>query len=207
MLTLTPNPIFQRDPQAAQNELHRRTALTRTTTKRQMVDARQRKNAVRDIQALPGLEESLHIIARGNFPLWSIVPAVLTLTAPATIDHLAIATLGFSKANALDLFSLLDTGKVKTVSIVCSVFFERQNPAEYRMMADGLKERGHRISALRAHAKIIAMKLSDKRGITVESSANLRSCRNLEQLTIINSEPLRKFHAGWIEEVIVNGSK
>lgn len=202
MLSLTQNPIFQKRPEAAQTELCERTALSRKAKKRQLVSALQSANAIRDLQALPGPEESTHIIARGNFPLWQIVPAVLIMAAPALIDALHIATLGFSKSNAADLIALLDAGKITHVHIVASVYFQRQNPAEWRMMEDGLQARRQRIVALRAHAKVIAMRLSDGRGITVESSANLRSCRNIEQLTITNSEPLRAFHAGWIEEVI-----
>ena len=165
-------------------------------------NALQSKNAVKEIASLPELEESLHIIARGNFPLWSIVPAVLKLSGGATIDSMHIATLGFSTSNATDLLSMLDAGQVKAVALVCSVFFERQNPAEYQMMADGLSARGQRIVALRSHAKVIAIALSDGRRFAVESSANLRSCRNLEQITFTQSPDLHRFHAGWMNEVI-----
>ena len=97
MPQLTKNPIFDRRPEAAQEELHDRTAFTAKAKKRQMISALQSANAIRDLQALPGPEESTHIIARGNFPLWQIVPAVLTMAAPAIIDALHIATLGFSQ--------------------------------------------------------------------------------------------------------------
>jgi hypothetical protein len=202
MLTTSHNPIFNRDPQAAQKEMRRRTAITRTTSKREMVSALQSKNAVAEIASLPGMEESLHIICRGNFPLWSIVPASLTLAAPATIEALHIATLGFSASNAADLLAQVDAGRIKTVAIVASVYFERQNPAEYRIMAEGLAERGQRIAALRSHAKIITLALTDGRRFAVESSANLRSCRNLEQITLTQSPVLHDFHAGWIDQVI-----
>lgn len=204
MLPLTPNPIFSRRPDAAQDELHDRTAFSRQAKRRQMLGALQAANAVRDLKALPGPEESLHLVCRGNFPLYQIIPATLSLARPAIIEDLHIATLGFSRANATDLLALLDAGQVRHVHIVASVYFERQCPAEWHVMADGLRARRQKIVAIRSHAKIIAMKLSDGRGITVESSANLRSCRNIEQLTITNSEPLRAFHARWIEEVTRN---
>ncbi len=207
MLTATTNPIFSRSPADEQRELRRRSTLVRTTAKRSLVSALQRKNAVADIETLPDLEESLHIICRGNFPLWQIVPAVLALTAPAVIDSLHIATLGFSKQNASELLELIDGGQVKSAAIVCSVYFERQNPAEFKMMADGLAARGQRIVALRSHAKIIAMALSDGRRFAVESSANLRSCRNLEQVTVAQSPALHDFHSRWIDQVISTGKQ
>ena len=207
MLNLTSNPIFERLPDAAQRELHRTTTLRRISPRRRMVNALQSKNAVKEIASLPDLEESLHIICRGNFPLWSIVPAVLKLSGGATLDALHVATLGFSASNATDLLTMLDAAQVKAVAIVCSVYFERQNPAEYRMMADGLAARSQRIVALRSHAKVIAMALSDGRRFAVESSANLRSCRNLEQITFTQSPDLYAFHAGWIDQVITSAGK
>jgi hypothetical protein len=202
MLTTTPNPIFDRRPEEAQAELRRRSAIRRTSTKRTLVSALQSKNAVKDIETLPALEETIHLIARGNFPLWSIVPAALTLAAPAMIEALSIATLGFSASNASDLLSQIDAGRIRYVSIVASVYFQRQNPAEYKIMAEGLAERGQRIVAIRSHAKVITLALSDGRRFAIESSANLRSCRNIEQISFTQSPALHAFHAGWINEVI-----
>jgi hypothetical protein len=110
--------------------------------------------------------------------------------------------LGFSTANATELIELVDAGKIKAVEVVASVYFERQNPAEWRIMHEGLTARGQKIVALRSHAKVIAIALSDGRRLAIESSANLRSCRNLEQIAITNSPDLFAFHAGWIREVI-----
>jgi hypothetical protein len=202
VIALRSNPILSRRPEDEQREVSRRTRLTRRSDKRVMIDALHRRNCVRDIEKLPEAGESFHIIARGNFPLWSIVPATLTLAAPATITRLSIATLGFSAGNVTDLLSLFDAGRIAVVDIVASVYFERQNPSEYRMMADGLSQHGQRIAALRSHAKIIVMELSDGQALAVESSANLRSCRNLEQITIVHDQELCRFHAGWITSVI-----
>lgn len=207
MLKPTPNPIFRPPPDQEQRELSHRAALLRRTVKRELKSALQSRNAVKEISALPGPEESLHVICRGNFPLWSIVPAILDLAKPAIIERLHLATLGFSKQNAADLFDLLDTSGVKSAAIVASVYFERQTPDVYQMMAEGLKVRHQRIVAIRSHAKVIAIELSDGRGFTVESSANLRSCRNLEQFTVTQSLDLTRFHAGWMDEVVTAAGK
>ncbi|HEX4796179.1 MAG TPA: hypothetical protein VH370_20485 [Humisphaera sp.] len=204
MLTISPNPLLL---DREQRELASKTVLRRQSGKRRMVSALQARNAVRDIAELPALEESLHCVCRGNFPLWSIVPASPKLAAPATITALYLATLGFSSSNAADLFELMDAGQIKTVAIVASVFFQRQNPKEYGMMDAGIRERGQRLVALRSHAKVIAFSLSDGRQFAVESSANLRSCRNLEQFSFTQSPSLYQFHRDWIEQVISAAGK
>lgn len=43
------------------------------------------------------------------------------------------------------------------------------------------------------------MRLTDGRTITIESSANLRSCKNMEQMTLYGDPGLYSFHTGWIE--------
>lgn len=80
----------------------------------------------------------------------------LGMTRPATIKALHVATLSFNDSNTADLLKLFDAGQIAAVTLICSVFFERQNPKQFRMMADGLAERGQTM-ALRSHAKIICM--------------------------------------------------
>ena len=206
MLALSKNNILQRSAEEGQKEISQRTVIFRRDTKKTFISALQSKNAVREIMRLPDFEESMHIIARGNFPLFSIIPAVLKLEHPAIIKNLHIATLGFSKTNATDLFDMMDAKSVGNVSLIASVFFERQSPSEWQIMKDGLVSRGQRLIALRAHAKIIAIEMSDGRRFVVESSANLRSCHNIEQIAIFQSPPLYDFHAGWINEAIKAGS-
>lgn len=205
MLPCTLNPLSQPAAEQEQRELHGRTAFRRSAHRRKTLSALQSRNAVKELAALPGPEEDLHVICRGNFPLWQIVPAIMKLGGQ-TIDALHIATLGFSTQNATELLELLDAGKVKSAAIVCSVYFERQNPAEYRLMADGLAARSKKIVALRSHAKVIAIALADGRRFTIESSANLRSCRNIEQFTLAHSRSLYEFHRGWMDEVIASAA-
>jgi hypothetical protein len=202
MLTVRTNPIFQRNPEDAQRELTERSVLRRASGRRRMVSALHSRNAVKEIDTLPAPEETLHVVCRGNFALFSVIAASLQMASPAIIESLSVATLGFSKSNVADLLEMLDAGRVRSVSIVASVYFERQNPSEYRMMAEGLAVRGHRLVALRSHAKVLAFKFSDSRAFAIESSANLRSCRNLEQFTLTQSPDLYEFHTGWIAQVI-----
>ncbi len=52
----------------------------------------------------------------------------------------------------------------------------------------------------RNHTKLILARVAGK-SYVVESSANLRSCSNLEQFVITQSARLLKFHEGWLGKV------
>jgi hypothetical protein len=201
MLRTGGNPLLSIQPTDAQGQLKDRRTLKRRARRRKLLNALESENAVKDLRELPGRDESIHCIARGNFPLWAIVPAALKLARPAAVDALHIATLSFNDQNTAELLALFDAGKVRAVWIVASAFFERQNPKEYRLMADGLAGRRQSIVALRSHAKVITMAMSDGRRFVVESSANLRSCRNIEQFTLTEAPDLYEFHRRWIEDV------
>lgn len=161
-------------------------------------------NAAREIDRLPEPDETHHLIMSGNFNAWDVVPAMLKL-ADCPAHSLHIATLGFNKRNAAELLDLIDRQQIARVAFVCSCYFRDANKAEFKYLADGLIERGQQIAATRSHAKIIALKLTDGRTATTESSANLRSCRNLEQMTIHGSPDVQDFHAGWIMEQMKHG--
>jgi len=181
------------------------TARTRTRgNRRTMKELLQVANAAHAIDRLPDADESVHIIMSGNFNAWDIVPACLKL-ADAPLESLHVATLGFNKRNASELLRLIDDGSIGSVAFLCSCYFRDQNRGEFAYLADGLEERGHRIAAARSHAKVIAMRFTDGRCCTTESSANLRSCRNLEQMTLHGSPALHDFHAAWIQEQMTHG--
>lgn len=170
-------------------------------TDRTYRNAMQAKSAAEAIGQLPGHREAYHLAISGRFALWDCVPAVLTLAAPVAIESLYIATLGFSKANVEGMAELLDAGSVGRISLICSHYFKGTSEAIYTFGAEQLAARGQRFISIRSHAKLLAMKLTDGRTITIEASANLRSCKNIEQLTVIGDRGLYEFHTIWMEEL------
>jgi hypothetical protein len=118
------------------------------------------------------------------------------------LDHLAIATLSYNVTNAKSLFDMIDRGDVATVDFLASSYFQAANPREYEMLRAGLAERGQRLGIARVHAKVLASRLTTGQCVTVETSANLRSCRNVEQLCMTGGEDIFTFHATWIREMI-----
>ncbi len=66
-------------------------------------------------------------------------------------------------------------------------------------------------AAVRSHAKLLMIDLAAGDALTIETSANLRSCKNIEQYVITNDRSLLEFHRAWIEDAVrdveTNGKK
>lgn len=200
MLSARTNPILADRGTTAAGIRSDRT-LRRQGTKRTTLHLLHVANAAKQIERMPSEGESIHCIMRGNYHAWDLIPAALKLSAPAKIAELYIATLGFNQANGRELLALLDGGHVGRVTFLASVYFKDASPETYKPLADELLARGQRIAAIRTHAKIQAYRLTDGRAIVVESSANLRSCRNIEQFCMTGSIDLYEFHRTWMDEV------
>lgn len=183
-------------PEQLANESH-----ARRPAGRQFVDALNVANAAAHLKELPAAGVTVHYITKGNYSLFDTIPAILSLIAPAVITELYIATLGFSMKNVDALFAMLDRGDVGRARVVCSCYFRSLSAEIYNPMAIGLEKRGQKIAAMRNHAKIILMRTSRGDEITIEGSANLRSCRNVEQFCMTNDAGLLAFHARWMSQV------
>jgi hypothetical protein len=166
----------------------------RKSSRRDTMHALHIANAAKRLEKLPEENESIHAIMRGNFHGWDLVPATMQL-AGCGIEKLYVATLGFNARNTAELLKFIDAGRIGFCRFLCSCYFKDASAAEFESLRQGLSDRGMQIVAARTHAKILAMRLMDGRSIVVESSANLRSCRNIEQFCMTNSGELFKFHA------------
>lgn len=186
-----PNPILA----AGVNEVD----TLRRSAKRSFAHALQASRARDLLRDLPAAGESVHGVQRGNFNFWDIVPAVLELQGEPA-KRLTIATLGFSRENLDALLELLDSGAVAAASLVASVFHQAHNQADCAFARAELAARGSAFKATRSHAKVICLDFQ-KDAYTLEGSANLRSCRMVEQFCISNDRELLDFHCGWIGEL------
>ena len=168
-------------------------------TDRQYINATRAKDAAEALGRLPGPREAFHLVIAGKFALWDFTPAVLALAAPATVSDLYICTLGFSKANISSISELLDAGKIGRLSLIASHYFKGTSPDTYTFGAEALDKRGQKFISIRSHAKLLAMQLSDGRTAVFEASANLRSCKNIEQVVAVGDPGLFEFHRQWME--------
>ncbi len=159
--------------------------------------------AVQTIEKLPAPDESLHCVLNGSFALADFIGAVLELSG-RPLDHLAIVTLGFSKANVESLDQLITASQVKRLDILCSHYFAAADAQIFAQAAALCSKHGFRIAAMRTHAKILLLK-TGAHSIVVESSASLRSCHNVETATMFNDAGLFDFHRAWIDELLTKG--
>ena len=136
----------------------------------------------------------------GKHSMGHIVPAVLELADGATIDELSICTLTFSKQNAEEWADLIDRKRIKKCTVVTSVYFEKTSTGIYDYAASILRPRNVDLFTLRCHAKLACMQLSDGRTITAEGSANTRSAKTIEQVTLFGSPDVYQFHLSQISK-------
>ena len=116
--------------------------------------------------------------------------------------ELYIATLGFNRDNAAELLRLIDAGQVGQVRFLCSTYYANTDGEVVTWLQGELRARkAGRLLAIRNHAKILLMGLSDGTYLVNESSANLRSCRNIEQFSLSNDADLYAFHKRWMDHV------
>jgi hypothetical protein len=181
--------------------------LTTRQHKRSMVLLSKARKAAQQLERLPDQGETIHAVLNGEYALWDFVPAVLELSGQP-IDNLTICTLGFSRNNVEALSELVEAGQVKRLSVLCSTYFAAAgvDGAIYSQMVELCAKHGFPIAALRTHAKILLMATGERR-IVIESSANLRSCHNVEQATILDCPELFDFHSAWMRELLEKGGK
>jgi hypothetical protein len=174
----------------------------RRTDKAVLLDARRLQNALEHIGRLPEPGEAFHLVTAKRYSLWDLVKATLHLGAPATIAYLGVATLGFSRANLEELLALLDGGQIGKVDFLFSVYFKSGQREICERLAHELTTRGQRVVACLQHAKVVLMQTTDGGAYVVESSANLRSCASIEQITMTHDPALLAFHRQWIDDVL-----
>lgn len=171
----------------------------RRSAKRELLDARHEKNAIEHILRLPDEGWSFHFVIDGRFHPCDLIPATRRLSHPATIKRLDITTLSYNLENVATLCRGIDQGKIGSVLLVPSVYFEKVEKPLFQHTKEELESRGSRVVAGYVHAKLILMEMTDGRCFTIEGSGNLRSCKSIEQFVMTNDRALLEFHRGWIE--------
>jgi hypothetical protein len=150
------------------------------------------------------LEEDEHIfsIISGNFIAGDFIEAWL-IENDFIAEEIIIATLSVSKDNIDSLKLLQDAGKVDKLGMIVSDYFfshERKNGIEY--IIDELSNGNFYLAAAGIHTKITLIKTECGQHIVIGGSANLRSSRNVEQLTIDNSKVLYDFNREWMGKLL-----
>jgi hypothetical protein len=151
---------------------------------------------------LPGPGESVHTLLTGTFDFLLVLTCVIR-SRPASCDTLRLATLAFSRRNTQELCRLLDGRLVRHLTLLCSDFMARSNPGIYQGAFEELAgHRGQTVASARCHAKVSCLAFADGLRLVFEGSANLRTNKNVEQMTAINDAGLHDWHAAWIDQKV-----
>lgn len=152
------------------------------------------------LDVLPAEGEALHAILTGRFDLMHVIVALVEQLG--AIEAMKIATLSFNGRNLTEMVKLLDAGKVKTLTLLCSRFFAAHNEALWETTLAEFRTRGQKAAAARSHCKVITLATASGERYVLEGSANLRTNSNREQLAIIRDAGLHDWHATWIDDLV-----
>lgn len=169
------------------------TAHRHRPTRRHQEDHRNRGALAGVLDPLPAEGESVHLIIHGGVPLSAIIWHIIDQSPPA---ELMISTLGFNRDFVHQLIDRMRTARVLSATVVCSNYFSRADAVEYEEARAVLTPWPCRLTDARTHGKIAVFG-----PYSLEGSANLRSCRSVENVCITRDENLARFHAKWISEL------
>jgi len=167
--------------------------------KRVFYDWSQVNAAVELLTALPNEGETIHAVMNSLFKGVDLAPAIQRL-AGLPAKELIVTTLGFNRQDASCLCEMVERGEVKQLSLVCSNFFAEKDRGAFAYAKARFEEVGAHIAVSRNHSKLMLFDFETAH-YTVESSANLRSCNNLEQFALTNSVALFDFHKSWVTKM------
>lgn len=163
----------------------------------------QLRQAAEVVGHIPSPGESIHTLMTGRYDLM-LALSLLIRSRPDICEELTVATLAFSMRNVSEIAGLVDDGKVQSVNLLASHYFENSNPSIWESAREELvAARKQRLASARCHAKISLLRFSDGTRLVFEGSANLRTNHNWEQLTIINDGSLYDWHREWITAKMV----
>jgi hypothetical protein len=116
-----------------------------------------------------------------------------------------IATLSYSMENVDALWTAFGEGALTGLDFVTSHFFySHYRETLWRALVTNLPRKACRYAVAGTHAKV-ALLIPDDGSAPwcIEGSANLRSCQNLEQITVsIGDAEAVRFHARWIDRIL-----
>lgn len=159
------------------------------------------ENADQVLDMLPAEEgETLHALICGDFVFCNLITRLVErLGSPASIT---LATLSVSLKNLESLEKMMRACPELKLHIVLSHYFQTTSKEIFialeTLIGEKFAER-FTVTIGRSHAKVALIDYGSSCYV-IETSANLRSSGNLEQLAIFRERELYEFHATWIEE-------
>lgn len=145
--------------------------------------------------------ERIDAMLSGNFIFGEIFEA-LAVEKLIRIDDLTLSTLSIGQENVDAFANMMKTGFLGTLNIIVSDYFwshNRHNAAYIYEQLD--QENRFQLAVAGTHTKIAMIKINEKK-IVAHGSANLRSSRSVETVTIETNPALYDFHMDWHKEIL-----
>ncbi len=157
------------------------------------------KNAQAVIDAMPREEgDRLHAVVGGDFIFGDMI---CMIAHEQPVARLLISTLSMSMRNIETLIACMDANEVEKLELLLSHYFVNSNEKERVKIKEAQARLGNdrmQLGAARSHTKVTLFKFTDGRNLIIESSANLRSSDNVEQISAFCDAELFDWHAEWI---------
>ena len=145
--------------------------------------------------------QTTHALLSGNFIFGDFLEA-LAVENGVKFKKLTFSTLAMSDENVMSLSNMLKTGWLESLDMVLSSYFwahNRQNAAFiYEYLCDPYPAR---LAIAGIHTKVALIE-TGKSKIVIHGSANMRSSRTVEEITIEHNPELFNFHNEWHQEIL-----
>lgn len=167
------------------------------------------ENADQVIDGLPiDPSETLHALVCGDFVFCDLLTRIVDRLGPPA--KLTVATLSLSMRNLDSLVAMLNQHPGLRFHLILSHYFQSTSKEIFialeKLLVEIFPDR-FQLTIGRSHAKVAVFDYTDQDPLVIETSANLRSSANLEQLAAFRGRDLADFHLGWIEEFRAFNSK
>jgi hypothetical protein len=177
-----------------------RSRILRRRGPRRSLAAIQEEELSEVLTALPAPGESFHLVSNGKWDYGRLLSVSLDLLGrPAESVH--VATWAMSRQYVRELLELLDSGRIRSASVLVGTYFIRRESAVAATLQEGLRARGQRFIAFDTHAKVFLV-AAPPDFMVVAGSANMTANPRLEQNVIINDPELYAFHREWMEHFL-----
>src|SRR5262245_22107729 len=101
------------------------------------------------LEHLPAPGESLHAICTARMDLTDVITALIERAGRC--DRMAIATLGYNPKNLSTMLDWLDTSRVRSLSVVASIFFRSHKGDLWEQTLAEFRQRGQHAACCHSH--------------------------------------------------------
>lgn len=150
-----------------------------------------------------GEGNAAHYLLTDYFDPCDLLLAVLARLAVPCL-HLRIATLSLSTTRNLPMLvaALEPTGTVRRLDLLLSRYSADVDPQIALECRAALSTRWCKVEARRVYCKFCLLHMADGAKFTLHGSANLRSCRCTEQVSLCRCAATHDFFAAWFDREV-----